>query len=151
MSGRQRQSSTMSRKKVDVSFTGIREPKFLQKLRATHGLKPREEQQEEDIQAKFAKLPKATDDDDSFHVKVEDEPQVVVLKDGDLTMQEAKAAVASGAKGTEAVLAAHDQPKFAKKKRDKTHKEVKDGSKRSKSLNKKNASTLSFQDDDEED
>ncbi|EGD75461.1 hypothetical protein PTSG_06534 [Salpingoeca rosetta] len=104
-------------RKVNVMHTGIAEAPFIQQLRAKHGLKSREEQRNNDLNAKFDKkrrdAPRFSDDDDDddddpnlLDVRDEEQPTVVVLNKGDLTQSEAEQAILAGAEGAQGVLSA---------------------------------------------
>eukprot|EP00730_Choanoeca_flexa_P013348 TRINITY_DN5225_c0_g1_i1.p1 TRINITY_DN5225_c0_g1~~TRINITY_DN5225_c0_g1_i1.p1 ORF type:complete len:183 (+),score=71.09 TRINITY_DN5225_c0_g1_i1:294-842(+) len=92
-------------KKVNVNYTAIAEPKFLQQLRAKHGIKSKEDDHRDRIEAKRAK-PALPSDLNDIPVNEEDQPQVVVLKKSHLSQEQAEALIRSGAGGAEGVLAA---------------------------------------------
>eukprot|EP00045_Choanoeca_perplexa_P015081 m.182339 g.182339 ORF g.182339 m.182339 type:complete len:169 (+) comp16884_c1_seq6:1169-1675(+) len=161
-------------KKVNVNFTALAEPAFLQKLRAKHGLKSKEDDHRERLDAKRAK-PTMPSNFDDIPVNEDEQPQVVVLKKSHLSQEQAEALIRQGAGGAEGVLAAanaessegdeaglnkppSDEAKAQPSQKQKITTAV--GAKRSKpkvkgglkakSLGKKNSNTLSFGDDDDE-
>ncbi|XP_063986575.1 uncharacterized protein KIAA1143 homolog [Diachasmimorpha longicaudata] len=72
----------MSRKKHNISYIKPEEPKFLKELKAAAGYK-----EGPDVDTKRGELPNISDDeDDTFDGE---KPTVVVLKQGDLTAEEA--------------------------------------------------------------
>lgn len=88
----------------NVAFTAPEEPSFLKKLREQHGVKSREEQKKEDIEAKFRKRERTNDVDDERDPTEEEQPTVVVLRSGDLTKEEALSAAERGAAGVEKIF-----------------------------------------------
>ncbi|XP_011314065.1 uncharacterized protein KIAA1143 homolog [Fopius arisanus] len=72
----------MSRKKHNISYIKPEDPKFLRDLKAAAGYK-----EGPDLDTKRQELPNIDDDDDD-HL-CEEKPTVVVLKQGDLTAEEA--------------------------------------------------------------
>ncbi|XP_063698059.1 uncharacterized protein KIAA1143 homolog [Culicoides brevitarsis] len=129
--------------KRNVAFIKPDEPSFLQKLKQQAGYK-----EGPDINTKRQKVQDYDDSDEDFSDKEEESPQVVVLKEGDLTAEQAD------------VEKKRIELEESQKKADLTERvifkakskggEIKEKSKKEKKAEKAAKSKLSFNDEDEE-
>uniref|UniRef100_A0A336NAY0 CSON012122 protein n=1 Tax=Culicoides sonorensis TaxID=179676 RepID=A0A336NAY0_CULSO len=138
--------------KRNVAFIKPDEPSFLKQIKEQIGYK-----EGPDINTKRQKLELEDDDDlsDNAHELDEESPQVVVLKDGDLTAEQAEIEK-KRIELEESQKKADLSERIIFKKKSKTvdpEKAVKDktAAKKEKKASKAAASKLSFADDDEED